>query len=68
MKLIKILALTMLFSSFSLFSTAEEKKDCSQIKNDTIVKSYDKIRCMMGKEKGEGIGKKLKSFFKKEKI
>ena len=67
MKLINILILTLALLAFNSQSYAEETKiDCSTIKADNGVKLYEKIRCKMGKEKGEGFGKKIKGFFKKK--
>ena len=64
LKFIPILFVLALYNSNSL--AGEEKKDCSLIKADTGVELYEKIRCKMGKEKGEGLGKKLKNLFKKK--
>ena len=47
-------------------SLADNKKDCSKIEADTGAKMYEKWKCMSGKSDGEGIGKKLKNFFKKK--
>ena len=63
-KFIPILFVVTLYNSNSF--AEEEKIDCSLIKADTGVELYEKIRCKMGKEKGEGLGKKLKNLFKKK--
>jgi len=44
----------------------EKKKDCSLIKADTGVKMYEAWKCRKGLQDGEGLGKKLKSLFKKK--
>jgi len=63
-KLITPIIVLILFISTSI---AEEKeKDCSSLKADTGVELYKKLKCKMGDEKGEGLGKKLKNLFKKE--
>ena len=60
----QILLVLMLYDSNAFADDA--KKDCSLIKADSGVELYEKIRCKMGKEKGEGLGKKLKKLFKKK--
>ena len=67
MKLLKFVPLLLIFTLYNSNSFAEEaKKDCSLIKADSGVELYEKIRCKMGKDKGEGLGKKLKNLFKKK--
>ena len=67
MRLLKFIPLLIVLLLYDSNSFAEDaKKDCSLIKADTGVELYEKIRCKMGKEKGEGLGKKLKNLFKKK--
>ena len=66
MKLLKLIPLLFIITLYNTNSFAESKRDCSEIKADTGVKVYEKLRCKMGKEEGEGLGKKLKNFFKKK--
>ena len=66
MKLLKFIPLFCVLTLFNSNSFAENaKKNCSSIIADSGVELYEKIRCKMGKEKGEGLGKKIKYLFKK---
>ena len=67
MKFFKIIPLLIVLSLYNSTSLAEQTKDCT-FKADTGVKLLEKIRCKMGVEKneGEGLGKKIKGFFKKK--
>jgi len=64
MKLIKILFISALLSTFTSFSFSETKQDCSMYTNETILGTYDKWRCKQGKEprKKLNLGEKLKKF------
>ena len=66
MKIIKFLPYTIVLSLFTSISFADDKNDCSNIKTDTGVKIYEKIKCKMEKENGEGLSSKLKNIFKKK--
>ena len=66
MKLLKLIPVLFVLTLFNTNSFAETKRDCSSIKTDTGVKIYEKLRCKMGKEKGEGLGTKFKKLFKKK--
>ena len=65
MKLLKLIPVLFVLTLFNTNSFAESKRDCSAIKTDTGVKMYEKLRCKMGKEEGEGLGTKFKKSFKK---
>ena len=66
MKLLKLIPVLFIITLYNTNSFAESKRDCSAIKTDTGVKIYEKLRCKMGKEKGEGLGTKFKKLFKKK--
>jgi hypothetical protein len=67
MKIIKVITIMLVIFTFNSQSFSEEiKRDCSEIKADTGVKMYEKLRCKMGKEKGEGLGNTIKNLFKKK--
>ena len=66
MKLLKIIPVLFIITLYNTNSFAESKRDCSAIETDTAVKMYEKLRCKMGKEEGEGLGKKFKNLFKKK--
>ena len=68
MKFLRFIPLLFVLVFYNSTSFSEEAKDCS-FKADTGVKLVEKIRCKMGVEKkeGEGLGEKLKGFFKKKK-
>jgi len=66
MKFLKIIPILCILILYNTNTQAETKLDCSAIKADTGVKMYEKLRCKMGKENGEGLGKKLKNLFKKK--
>jgi len=60
-----IIAFVLIFYISSSFAE-EKKKDCSLIKADTGVKMYENWKCRKGLQDFEGLGKKLKSLFKKK--
>jgi len=64
MKILKLIPLLIILSLFQTNAFSETKKDCDSIKADTGVKIYEKWKCKTGKD--EGLGKKIKSFFKKK--
>ena len=67
MRLLKFIPILFVLTLYNSNSFAEEKKkNCSLIKAETGVELYEKIRCKMGEKKGEGLGEKLKSIFKKK--
>ena len=66
MKLLKLIPVLFIITLYNTNSFAESKRDCSAIKTDTGVKMYEKWRCKMSKEEGEGLGTKLKNMFKKK--
>ena len=66
MKLLKLIPVLFIITLYNTNSFAESKRDCSAIKADTGVKVYEKLRCKMGKEKGDGLGTKFKNLFKKK--
>ena len=65
MKLLKLIPVLFVLTLFNTNSFAESKRDCSLIKADAGVKVFEKLRCEMGKEKGESLGTKFKKLFKK---
>ena len=67
MKFLKLILVLLVLTFYNSASFSIETKDCS-FKADTGVKLVEKIRCKMGSEKkeGEGLGKKIKQFFKKK--
>ena len=66
MKLLKLIPVLFIITLYNTNSFAETQKDCSSIKADTGVKMYEKLKWKMGKENGDGLGKKLKNLFKKK--
>ena len=66
MKILTIIIFTtiLLFNSSGSFA---DTKDCSQYSTNTLVSLYDKWKCKQGKDERKklGLGKKLKSLFKK---
>jgi len=66
MKIINLLTIILFTTILNLKAFAADNKDCKSIKADTGVKIYQKIKCKIDEEKGEGLGKKLKNIFKKK--
>jgi len=66
MKLIKLVSVLFVLILYNANSLAETKTDCSSMEADTGVKIYEKLKCKMGKNKDESLGKKIKNLFKKK--
>ena len=66
MKLFKLITIIIILTFYNTSTFSETKQDCSSFEADTGVKLYEKLKCKLGKEKGEGFGKKLKNLLKKK--
>tara|TARA_B100000029_G_scaffold515341_1_gene621850 strand:+ start:867 stop:1121 length:255 start_codon:yes stop_codon:yes gene_type:complete len=63
MKLIKIITIFAFLSLFSTYSIAEEKTDCSKIKNTTLVGNLKTFLCKRGSDKLDEDGNFKKGLF-----
>jgi len=68
MKIFKQLPVLFILLCYNSSSYAEEaKKNCKSIaKAETGIKMFNRLKCKLGNDNTEGIGKKLKNIFKKE--
>ena len=64
MKLIKLIAILFFLTSYVTYTSAEEKTDCSQIKNDTLVCNIKNFMCKRNSDKLDKDGNFKEGLFK----
>ena len=64
MKILKLIAVLIFLTTFSTFSFAEEKPDCSQIKNNTLVGNLKTFMCKRNSDKLDKDGNFKEGLFK----